>query len=229
MSLRSSSCSTGPGDDGARVGASATVLSRRRLVVLGRGAGAAVVLAAIGPAAVAAQTPGAYEVLSAVPQQPSDAPAGAPTYRVVVANTVEVDWSGGFATLASSPDGRRGLAPDDGIEIDVVRPDGTAVALTIYTMTREVPPIDLTPHLRPGRNRVTARLVDLEGPVCGLSRPLYLVVSAARPAYVAVLRIEPAPAGTEFGLPAVNAATSRDPVLMKTGAYTHTRWCLCTT
>jgi hypothetical protein len=93
----------------------------------------------------------------------------APLPRTFFMHSVDVNFTGGRAILASKPDGTGNLHTNDEFRMVVVHPDGTAswfrhdYAGSPAKTPGETAPVDITGMLQPGVNRVEIRLLDLYG------------------------------------------------------------------
>jgi RHS repeat-associated protein len=130
--------------------------------------------------------------------------------------TNEIDYPGGFVLLAACPGGDCWWAVDDEIWISV---NGSS-PIKITSLTKNIPPLDLTALFEPGNNTVTTQLVDRVAPLRGAGN-LYIVTTLTAPT-TPTLIVESVP--TKMGSAMFKfSAWSRDPVNTYTGAFTYTR------
>jgi hypothetical protein len=98
-----------------------------------------------------------------------------------------IAWRGGSVVLSGSDSGKGTIYVDDAISLTVRSATTRAVHSHIYdlsgkncTYSREISkPIDITPYLRPGDNRIDIKLVNKCAPV-EESGPIYLVGAFAK-------------------------------------------------
>ena len=97
--------------------------------------------------------------------------------------TFDCYWASGPVVLAGDRDGQAPFAADDAMSLHVVRTDGTRVSWSFdfsagCTAITDIDPVDISPYLQPGINRVTIKMND----VCGVNEgnaPMFLSIPSA--------------------------------------------------
>jgi RHS repeat-associated protein len=165
------------------------------------------------------------QIAPIVPSQDDGVPPNTRTRIVFYDGTASFNYQAGeYVTLYTCTDASctslaATIVADDAIKLSVAE---TQQEIELDFYTQDYPPADVTALFGPtsGTRTVHVQLIDLLGPRLGSPRPFVLVTSTT-PAPGLILVVEPAPAGTQFNMPALYYRTSKDPVQTYTGNYTY--------